>query len=223
MMTSKKNRWNNKSCNGDNHHWAQLMVQNSPLLTMGNLAHPCSCLCVRSPRGAGHGLHGNGVPCPPKSSRSPWGAGHGLQEDGVTHPPNCTMMPTPPPAAHPAPSSTDMVPAPTMLAADHPPQDMMTVYTITSLMDSSKPTSSFGSTNTRSYLMTAASPGGLCLTSTRGDGTPWTVDQGAVSPFNELLAVAISNNTAGAKKAIALVGLPASISGGLWLQQPRTA
>jgi hypothetical protein len=90
------------------------------------------CKRSRSPWGAGHGLHGNGVTHPSKSGRSPQGVGHGLQGDEVTLPPNCTMMPSPPPVAHPAPSDTDMVPAPMVAAANCPPEDEMSVYTITS-------------------------------------------------------------------------------------------
>jgi hypothetical protein len=86
-----------------------------------------------------------------------------MKGNRVTRPPNHTMMPTPPPAAHLAPSSTDMLPAPTVAAANFPPQDVVLVYTITFLMDFSKPTSSLGSTNTRLYLMAAASPGGLWI------------------------------------------------------------
>ncbi len=90
------------------------MVWDSPLLTVGNLARARSRSGGRSPRGAGHGSHGN----------------------RVTHPPDRTMMPSPPPVAHLAPSSTDMVLASMVAAADHPPQDVVLVYTITSSMDS---------------------------------------------------------------------------------------
>ncbi len=102
-----------------------------------------------------------------------------------------------------------MVLAPTVAAADCPPQDVVLVYTITSLMESSKPNFSLGSTNTRSYLMAAASHGCIRLTSTQGDGTPLTVSGGVVSLSKDPLVVAIFDDTARAKKAIALVGLPA--------------
>jgi hypothetical protein len=177
------------------------MAKDSPLLITGDLVHPCSRSGGKSPRGAGQGLHsdgishppesgrspgaghslllttinlhlcgrsprgtdhnssGSGVPCPLKSGKSPRYAGQSLQGNGATHPPDHTVMPTPPPVAHPAPSSSVTVPAPVVAVAERPPQDVGSVYTITSSTDSSKSTSPLGTTNTRLYLVAAASPG----------------------------------------------------------------
>jgi hypothetical protein len=147
-------------------------------------------------------------------------------------------MPTPPPVAHPAPSSLVMVPAPAVAVAERPPQDVGLVYTITSSTDSSKSTSPLGTTNTRLYLMAAASPGSLRVTApefapvgsnlassyartgaasttrTRENGTPSTVSRGAVSPSDRPSIKAMSDDTAGAMMAIAFVGPPVLISGG---------
>jgi hypothetical protein len=131
-----------------------------------------------------------------------------------------------------------MVPDPTVAVADRPPQNVVSVYTITSLMDSSKPASSLRTTNTQLHLMAAASPGGLCImepkftpvgvnlagnyaragaanrSPTWGDGTPLTVGRGAVSPSDRSLRVAMSNNTAKATMAVASVCLPVLMSWG---------
>jgi hypothetical protein len=147
-------------------------------------------------------------------------------------------MPTLPPVAHPAPSSLVVVLAPAVAVAERPPQDVGLVYTITSLTDSSKSTSPLGTTNTHMYLMAAASPGSLCIsapeftpvganlassyarmgaastTPTRENGTPSTVSRGAVSPSDQPSIKAMSDDTARAMIAIALVGPPVLISGG---------
>ncbi len=184
----------------------------------------------RSPRGTGHDSHGSGVSCLLKSGKSPRNAGHGLQGDGATCPPNHTMMSTPPLVIHPASSSLVMVPVPVVAVAERPPQDVGLVYTITSSTDSSKSTSPLRTTNTRLYLMAAASPGSLrimapkftpvganhsssyarigaaSMASTWENGTPLNVSRGAVSLSDWPLIKAMSNDTARAMMAIALVG-----------------
>jgi hypothetical protein len=59
-----------------------------------------------------------------------------------------------------------------------------------------------------------ARTGAASMTPTQENGTPSTVSRGAVSPSDWSLIKAMSNNTAKAMTAIALVCLPVSISGG---------
>jgi hypothetical protein len=157
-MTSKKNRRNNAARKGGHRRRRHLMARDSPLLMGSNLGrHSHSCSRGRSPRGAGHGSWGN----------------------GVTHPPNRMTARTtsPPSGTSPARSGTDLasnpmttstticLPAEASLATQPPQaQDAVSVYTITSSKDSSKPSSTATTPTTAgtcSYLKAVSPVSGL--------------------------------------------------------------
>ncbi len=159
-MTSKKNHSNNAARKGGHCCCMRLMARDSLLLMGSNLGR---CSHSRS--------HG----------RSPRGASHGSQGNGVTHLPNrmTTRMTSPPSGTSPAPSGMDLASDPTTTStmiclpaeassATQPPQaqDAVSVYTVTSSTDSSKPSSAAmtpTTTGTCSYLNAVSPASGLCV------------------------------------------------------------
>jgi hypothetical protein len=180
-------------------------ASHSLLLTTSDLH-----LHSRSPRGTNHDSHGSGVSCPLESGKSPQNAGHSSQGDGATRPTDHTVMPTPPPIAHPAPSSLVMVPAPAVAVAGRPPQDVGLVYTVTSLTDSSKFTSPLETTRTHLYLMAAASPGSLRITAPK------------FTPVGANLASSYTRTGAASTTPTWKNGTPLTISRGGGLCHPQT-
>jgi hypothetical protein len=234
-MTSKKNHRNNVARKGGHRRRMSLMARDFPLLTGSDLGH-------RS-HSRSHG-------------RSPRGAGHGSQGNGVTHPPNRTTTRTtsPPSGTSPAPSGMDLASNPTttsttirLLAeassATQPPQaqDAVLVYTVTSLMDSLKPSSASmtpTTAGTRSYLKAVSLASGLCMvalaftpvgvnlvdryTRLGAEGQAWNapaVSQGAVSPSGRPLELAMEADRTGATESDAL-GIPPSLASGGALALP---
>jgi hypothetical protein len=228
-MTSKKNHRNNAACKGGHRCRTRLVAQDSPLLTGSNLGcYSRSRSCSWSPQGAGHGSRGN----------------------GVTHSPNRMTMRTtsPPSGTSPAPSGMDLASNPTTTStticlpaeassATQPPQaqDAVSVYTITSLVDSPKPYSAATTpttTGTRSYLKAVSPASGLRVaalaftpvgvnpvdryTRLGTEGRAWNapaVSQGAVSPSVRPLELAMEADRTGATEADAL-GIPPSLASG---------